>query len=118
MKNLLFKLGEPIDGVVGLANVVVQTHEPRGYKEVDSKFYLVWEKFKEVIHVNLKEALGRFSKISSFVRRLKKVLFKKQLLTKTKQQLHKIGLTKVFNPRINDWYIRKLPNKIKWDNLG
>lgn len=41
-----------------------------------------------------------------------------QLLSYTKIQLNLLGLTKVYNPNLKEWYIKTLPNKILIDNLG
>ena len=41
-----------------------------------------------------------------------------QLLSYTKIQLNLLGLTKVYNPDLKEWYIKTLPNKILIDNLG
>lgn len=41
----------------------------------------------------------------------------KELLSKTKYELHKIRLTKVYD-KTKGWYIKTLPNKTKTDNLG
>lgn len=41
-----------------------------------------------------------------------------QLLSYTKIQLNLLGLTKVYNPDLKEWYIKTLPNKILIDILG
>lgn len=38
-------------------------------------------------------------------------------MEKTKYELHKIRLTKVYD-KTKGWYIKTLPNKTKADNLG
>ena len=40
-----------------------------------------------------------------------------KLLSYTKIQLNLLGLTKVYNPDLKEWYIKTLPNKILIDNL-
>ncbi|MGZ9755718.1 hypothetical protein [Mycoplasma sp. 246B] len=46
------------------------------------------------------------------------VLTLNQMLDKPDWLLHLWGLQKVYNKKYNYWYIRKLPNKTKTDNLG
>ena len=41
-----------------------------------------------------------------------------KLLSYTKIQLNLLGLTKVYNPNLKEWYIKTLSNKILIDNLG
>ncbi|AJR12534.1 Uncharacterised protein [Mesomycoplasma dispar] len=41
-----------------------------------------------------------------------------QMLEIDPLRLRKWGMIKVFNPFLNEWYIRKLPNSTKIDNLG
>ncbi|TDV24495.1 hypothetical protein BCF59_0468 [Mycoplasmopsis mustelae] len=41
-----------------------------------------------------------------------------EMLKQPDWKLYSWGLKKVFNPRLNVWYIRKLPNHTKKDNLG
>ncbi|WP_134110275.1 hypothetical protein [Mycoplasmopsis mustelae] len=41
-----------------------------------------------------------------------------EMIQKTDLELYILGLKKVFNPKLNEWYIRKLPNHTKKDNLG
>ncbi|WP_373441217.1 hypothetical protein [Metamycoplasma equirhinis] len=41
-----------------------------------------------------------------------------KLLSKPQYELNLLGLLKIFNPKLNEWYIRTLPNKSKLDNLG
>ncbi|SJZ42607.1 hypothetical protein [Mycoplasmopsis verecunda] len=41
-----------------------------------------------------------------------------ELLSLSYEQLHIQGLTKVYNSKTNEWYIKTLPNNTKKDNLG
>ncbi len=41
-----------------------------------------------------------------------------KLLSCTKIKLNLFGLTKVYNSKLREWYIKTLPKKILIDNLG
>ncbi|QZE12665.1 hypothetical protein [Mycoplasma sp. Ms02] len=41
-----------------------------------------------------------------------------ELLSKSDEELYTKGLRKVFNSKLNEWYIRTIRNKTKKDNLG
>lgn len=41
-----------------------------------------------------------------------------KLLSYTKIKLNLLGLTKVYNSKLKEWYIKTLPKKILIDNLG
>ncbi|WP_027332605.1 hypothetical protein [Mycoplasmopsis gallinarum] len=41
-----------------------------------------------------------------------------EMLSKSKEELYLYNLIKVYNSKLDEWYIRSLPNKIKEDNLG
>ncbi|WP_322958368.1 hypothetical protein RRG49_05010 [Mycoplasmopsis felis] len=40
------------------------------------------------------------------------------MLSLSNLELEKYNMIKIFNSKLNEWYIRKLPNKNKEDNLG
>ncbi|MGZ9763213.1 hypothetical protein ACXYRP_02905 [Mycoplasma sp. 5912] len=46
------------------------------------------------------------------------VLTLEQMLAKHDWMLYAWGMQKIYNKKLNEWYIRKLPNKTKTDNLG
>lgn len=48
----------------------------------------------------------------------KKIFTLKELLSYTKMKLNLLGLTKVYNSHLKEWYIKTLPNKSLMDNLG
>ncbi|BBU47973.1 hypothetical protein [Mycoplasmopsis felis] len=41
-----------------------------------------------------------------------------EILSLSNLELEKYNMIKIFNSKLNEWYIRKLPNKNKEDNLG
>ncbi|UWW00823.1 hypothetical protein NW064_06640 [Mycoplasmopsis felis] len=46
----------------------------------------------------------------------KKIL--NEMLSLSNLELEKYNMIKIFNSKLNEWYIRKSPNKNKEDNLG
>ena len=48
----------------------------------------------------------------------KKIFTLEELLSYTKMKLNLLGLTKVYNSHLKEWYIKTLPNKSLMDNLG
>ncbi|MDC8915987.1 hypothetical protein [Metamycoplasma hyosynoviae] len=48
----------------------------------------------------------------------KKIYTLEELLAYSKLELNLMGLTKVYNAKLKEWYIKTLPNKILQDNLG
>ncbi|MGZ9755694.1 hypothetical protein ACXYRR_02025 [Mycoplasma sp. 246B] len=88
-------------------------------KYLDDIRKIEWVVMKETVQTDSYENGGTGGRNLLF-KNLKTGEFKTidQMLSVSEWQLYEWGLQKVYNPAKNIWYIRKLPNKTKLDNLG
>ncbi|MGZ9762930.1 hypothetical protein ACXYRK_02055 [Mycoplasma sp. AC1221] len=100
-----------------LLNLTSKLNEINKY--LDDIRKIEWVVMKETVQTDSYENGGTGGRNLLF-KNLKTGEFKTidQMLSVLEWQLYEWGLQKVYNPAKNIWYIRKLPNKTKLDNLG
>lgn len=113
MKENLTLLSEPISNLTNLASVVfsnnnnIENRKPKTPETKESEqtdyYYNGGKGGKNLVFKNLQT--GDEKTID-------------EMLEVPDWQLYKWHLTKVYNTSLKEWYIRKLPNSKKEDNLG